>query len=259
MGAREPRRARGRPVARRARARRRHRLRRPAFIAAYKSLIDDGFALPFGEGMALEDERSRAANAAVTPDAVEARRQAVQARRAGAIALVVTRPVRLAYRRARGEAGAMRFGWLVAALAMIVAGPARAAWLEATTRHFVLYADMNEAELREKAVAMERLDWALRRFMKVEDHADAGHNKVTVFWTGEGDFQSICRCPRSPVSTSRASPDRSPMRRAANSGQIVLFHEYAHHFLLENAAATLPFPTGFRKDRRIRLDDADQG
>lgn len=52
----------------------------PAFIAAYKRLIDDGFARPFGEAMALEHQRSSAANAAVTPEAVEARRAAVLAR-----------------------------------------------------------------------------------------------------------------------------------------------------------------------------------
>ena len=52
----------------------------PDFIAAYKALIDDGFARPFGEGIALEHERSSAANRAVTPEAVEARRAAVQAR-----------------------------------------------------------------------------------------------------------------------------------------------------------------------------------
>ncbi len=51
-----------------------------AFIAAYKRLIDDGYALPFGEGIALEHRRSSAANRAVTPESVEARRAAVQAR-----------------------------------------------------------------------------------------------------------------------------------------------------------------------------------
>ena len=50
------------------------------FIAGYKKLIDDGFARPFGDAMALEHERSSAANAAVTPESVEARRAAVQAR-----------------------------------------------------------------------------------------------------------------------------------------------------------------------------------
>ncbi|WP_144037149.1 enoyl-CoA hydratase [Sphingomonas sp. TZW2008] len=51
-----------------------------AFITAYKRLIDDGFARPFGEAMALEHERSSAANSGVTPEAVEARRAGVQAR-----------------------------------------------------------------------------------------------------------------------------------------------------------------------------------
>lgn len=51
-----------------------------AFIANYKKLIDDGFALPFGEAMALEHRVSSAANRAVTPEAVEARRAQVQAR-----------------------------------------------------------------------------------------------------------------------------------------------------------------------------------
>lgn len=50
------------------------------FITTYKKLIDDGFAIPFGDAMALEHERSSAANRAVTPEAVEARRAAVQAR-----------------------------------------------------------------------------------------------------------------------------------------------------------------------------------
>ena len=46
----------------------------------YKALIDDGFGLPMIEGLALETERSGAHNAAVTPQAIEARRNAVQAR-----------------------------------------------------------------------------------------------------------------------------------------------------------------------------------
>lgn len=52
----------------------------PAMSAAYKALIDDGFALPFGEGLKLEAERSIAANTQVAPEAVEQARQAVMAR-----------------------------------------------------------------------------------------------------------------------------------------------------------------------------------
>ena len=46
----------------------------------YKHLIDAGFALPFGEAIALEDDFSAKFNSAVTPEEVEARRKAVQAR-----------------------------------------------------------------------------------------------------------------------------------------------------------------------------------
>jgi len=52
----------------------------PAFLAAYKKLIDDGFADTFREGLALEHARSSAANRAVSPDTVAQRREAVQQR-----------------------------------------------------------------------------------------------------------------------------------------------------------------------------------
>ncbi|RGP42042.1 Methylglutaconyl-CoA hydratase [Altererythrobacter insulae] len=52
----------------------------PEFLARYKKLIDDGYAHSFKEGLALEAELSSAANSAVTPEEVEARREAVQAR-----------------------------------------------------------------------------------------------------------------------------------------------------------------------------------
>ncbi len=52
----------------------------PDFLARYKALIDDGFAASFAEGMAIEAQRSSAANAQVSPREVEARRAEVQAR-----------------------------------------------------------------------------------------------------------------------------------------------------------------------------------
>jgi enoyl-CoA hydratase len=49
-------------------------------LVTYKAMIDDGYALALGDGLALEHERSLAHNAEVTPEMVEARRLAVQAR-----------------------------------------------------------------------------------------------------------------------------------------------------------------------------------
>lgn len=50
------------------------------YLADYKRLIDDGFDLPYGEAMALEQERSRRYNSAVPAAELEARRAGVQAR-----------------------------------------------------------------------------------------------------------------------------------------------------------------------------------
>lgn len=55
----------------------------PVFLATYKTLIDDGYAASFGDGMEIEHQVSSAANAQVTPDAVEARRAGIQARGRG--------------------------------------------------------------------------------------------------------------------------------------------------------------------------------
>jgi enoyl-CoA hydratase len=52
----------------------------PDTLAAYKQLIDEGFAQSFGEAMAHEQAYSTRRNASVTPEIVERNRQAVQAR-----------------------------------------------------------------------------------------------------------------------------------------------------------------------------------
>lgn len=49
-------------------------------LATYKAMIDDGYGLSFDDGLKLEAERSEPHNAAVTPEMIEARRAAVQAR-----------------------------------------------------------------------------------------------------------------------------------------------------------------------------------
>lgn len=52
----------------------------PEMLVNYKGVIDEGFAQSFGDGMQTEQRRARAANVAVSPEEVEARRAAIQAR-----------------------------------------------------------------------------------------------------------------------------------------------------------------------------------
>jgi enoyl-CoA hydratase len=49
-------------------------------LSLYKKIIDEGYDLPLGEGMALEQRLSSANNRAVTPEMVESRRAGIQAR-----------------------------------------------------------------------------------------------------------------------------------------------------------------------------------
>jgi enoyl-CoA hydratase len=55
----------------------------PQMLRHYKALINDGFALPFGEAMALEATRSTQMNGQVSADEVEARRREVMDRGRG--------------------------------------------------------------------------------------------------------------------------------------------------------------------------------
>jgi enoyl-CoA hydratase len=53
----------------------------PAYVARYKALIDDGYALPFGEGMKLETARAEAENpGGFDRDGFKDQRTAIQAR-----------------------------------------------------------------------------------------------------------------------------------------------------------------------------------
>ena len=49
-------------------------------LCLYKSIIDEGYAVGLGEGLAIEHRRSSAHNRSVTPESVEQRRAGIQAR-----------------------------------------------------------------------------------------------------------------------------------------------------------------------------------
>ncbi len=52
----------------------------PAMLVRYKAVIDDGYALSFGDGLALERQRAREFNGRVAAGDVEQRREAVRQR-----------------------------------------------------------------------------------------------------------------------------------------------------------------------------------
>lgn len=152
--------------------------------------------------------------------------------------------------------------WMAAAMMVmgvgLSAGPARAEWREARTKHFILYGSMSEAGMRAMATRLEQFDSVLRYFYRQPEVEGQESNPVTVYAVptaqavqrlyGKGG-DNIAGFYEPRVSGSVAF---TPIR-GDNDGpntlqpQTVLFHEYAHHFLLGNSTVAYPawFSEGF--------------
>jgi hypothetical protein len=138
---------------------------------------------------------------------------------------------------------------LVAALSA-AAAPARAAWHEAKTKHFIIYADAPAELLQDYAVRLERFDQAVRRLRAMPDPAlgDAGKVKVYVVGDEETLEKLIGVAGAAGLYVGRVSgaiafvPEIS--RRKPELGsldpQTIFFHEYMHHLQLQGTAAMLP-------------------
>jgi len=136
---------------------------------------------------------------------------------------------------------------IVAALGLAgTAVPASARWIRATSDHFVIYAELSPAELETMATRLERFDGAIRYLHSTPEAAGAkGVNRVTVYVAD--DVAAIRRLSGDKNVAGFYLPRASGSvaftpRTGATGGmpQIVLFHEYAHHFLLGNYAAAYP-------------------
>ncbi len=144
----------------------------------------------------------------------------------------------------------MRFGgWVAgAALALGMATPAAAEWREARAKHFVIYANTGEDDIRRMATRLEQLDGAMRRMHAVAEQPGQTSNPVTVYTVASAnEVQSLCgKCPniagfyQPRASGSIAFTPRRGSSEGSIDPQIVLFHEYAHHFLLGNASTAYP-------------------
>ena len=146
---------------------------------------------------------------------------------------------------------------LLVALAALIATPATAEWREASSEHFVIYADSNEPWLRGFADRLERYDAALRYLRSMATPPGAASNRLTIYVVpGTDAVARLCGAGCANVAgfyVPRAGGSIAFTPRATGSfddtfnADIVLFHEYAHHLMLENFAAAYPrwFVEGF--------------
>lgn len=135
-------------------------------------------------------------------------------------------------------------------LAFLLPSAAHAEWLEASSTHFVVYADDSERNIRRFTERLERYHQAMAQVTGVEVPSPSPSNRVTVYVVKNlREVQSLASDSRTNIAgfyipRAGGSVAFVPQVRLT-SGQLdfsmsVLLHEYAHHFLISNASFPSP-------------------
>jgi tetratricopeptide (TPR) repeat protein len=139
-------------------------------------------------------------------------------------------------------------GYAAFALAMLAPSAARAEWREAETAHFKIYSDGGEGQLVEYAQRLEGLDQLLRAATRISADLPPTKVRVILFATVEqvrrayhghdrdiGGFYTVNM--QGPIAISTRGKDSDDETWGPD---VTLFHEYAHHFMLEYFPVTYP-------------------
>ena len=136
---------------------------------------------------------------------------------------------------------------LLVLLCLLLPTAARAEWREATSTNFVVYTEGSEAEAHEFAAKLERYNYVLRRFHNIREPAQAPRFRVFLLQNLEA-VQRMADARGSGIAGYYIPDSRALMfvgMRAAGSQrsfnpEMVLFHEYVHHFMYQYFPATYP-------------------
>ena len=138
------------------------------------------------------------------------------------------------------------------ALFLLVSGTAFADWHEASSDHFVIYADESEKEIRKYSDRLERYYSAMTFVLPSKKIKPSPSNRVTIYVVrserivrklyGGNDSQYIqgFYLPRAGGSLAIIPPIDVSRSGNASQSELVLMHEYAHHFMAENAPYLVP-------------------
>ena len=143
----------------------------------------------------------------------------------------------------------MRFLAFLCAL-LCLPGAAQAKWIEASSQHFVVYADANEGAVRKFATQLESFHAAMALLTGTAAAVPSPSNRVTVFVVsnlrqvrklyGEGgQFIGGFYLPRAGGSVAIVA-QITPGGERLDFSMIALLHEYAHHFAISGSTFPLP-------------------
>jgi len=147
----------------------------------------------------------------------------------------------------------LRLGLWTVLCCVVGAGPAAAAWHQASSRHFVIYSDEKPERLRAYAEKLERFDKAVRLLRNAQDPQVGDGNRLTIFVVSDdaavrkiagakGSFLYGFYLGRYSGSIA-FTPRRADTDRWGLQADSVFFHEYAHHLMFQEF--DLPYPNWY--------------
>ncbi|MEA2998822.1 MAG: hypothetical protein QOK17_655 [Sphingomonadales bacterium] len=144
----------------------------------------------------------------------------------------------------------MMFRKLAAAAAalLLMPGAARAEWRAVETQHFIIYTQSDDKDALRLATRLETVDGLMRLASNISDNVEPV--KVRIYEVGtNGEVAAALGEYDSPVAgfyTSNilgpfaVTPHSTTFHAGDFSPELVLHHEYAHHFMLQYFPATYP-------------------
>ena len=158
-----------------------------------------------------------------------------------------------------------------AVLFLLVSGDALADWHEASSDHFVIYAEESEKEIRKYSDRLERYFSAMTVVLPSKEGKPSPSNRVTIYVVrndrivrklyGSNDSRYLkgFYVPRAGGSLAIIPPIDVSRGSKISDSELVLMHEYAHHFMAENAPYLVPrwYAEGFAEYFATARFDSD--
>ncbi len=131
-----------------------------------------------------------------------------------------------------------------------IAAPLQAAWYEASSDHFVIYADDSERDIKRYAENLERYHSAMELVTGRQIAKPSPSNRVVIFVVGSGrEIRRLSGSRNRNIAgfyVPRAGASRAFVQDIRNRNgypdfsTIILLHEYAHHFLISSQRFAMP-------------------
>lgn len=140
-------------------------------------------------------------------------------------------------------------GWLcLALLACVPAAAVAAEWRAAETEHFIIYTDESDKDLEKMATRLEKMDGLLRMATGISDDVEPVKVRIYVVddmaavgaATGDKNSGVLGFYTSNIFGPFAVTPAKTPSYAGGFDAEMVLYHEYAHHFMLQYFPAAYP-------------------